>query len=363
MKFIVVGIGGTGSYLTNNLINYLGVFKKVEHQIVLVDGDVLEERNLLRQGFLKRDIGKNKAEALKERFEKVLPEHITVESRAGFINSMKDLEDIVGDSTDVTIISCVDNNMARYRILMAQYKMFSESQGKKRFIFVDAGNEEWHGQVLVNLLKKGKASPIEYEEGKFIFRGVEEGHRLSTIFDSNDKWIETLSKGEHELSCEEITEAAPQNIVTNMTSAFGIIYMLNKAIEKGYNSTRFQFNIKKGIQEEFTVESNYDRVKDFVVYANGAGNRYLLGKEENMDGQDLYEEPGEQLEELLDSEQTGEDTDIREGDLFDEGIKREEENILSVSFLGGERSERAIGDYLESIGIDIEGLEIGEFRW
>ena len=283
LRFIVVGLGGTGSYLLNNLVNYLCLFRKVNHEIILVDGDVLEKRNLLRQGFLGKDIGKNKAEALKERFEKIVPDNLNISYYNNFINSIADLEKIAGNEEDLVVISCVDNNMARFRLLLAQFKMFSDSKGKRRVIFIDAGNEEWHGQVLVNVLNKGKSVPVEYDNGNFIYTGKTKGHHIVTIFDDMDEWKNSLSRGEHEISCDVITEAAPQNIVTNMTSASGIVYMLNKVFTKGYENTRYQFNVKTGVQEEMSIGSNFNRLQDIVEYANGEGKKELIGVKEKED--------------------------------------------------------------------------------
>lgn len=323
MIYIVVGLGGTGGYLVNNLVKYLNIYKNKEMELVLVDGDVLEERNLLRQGFLPKDIGRNKAEVLSERFGKVVKENIKLSYRGTYIDKISDVEEIVGNKKDVVIISCVDNNMARYRLIMSQYKMHED--GLREITFLDAGNEEWHGQVLVNRLRKGYKSPVAYKDGVFEFKGNVKGHNLSTIFDSREDWINTLGRADYELSCDVVAAAAPQNIVTNMTSAAGLMYMLNKVFSKGYENVRYQFDIKKGIQEELKIEENIDRVRELVEFANGEGNRDLFigGR-----GDEVY---GEGLQELVEDEEVEEDTGIE---------LREQEPHLDDSLL-------------RSLGIDI----------
>lgn len=59
LKVMMIGAGGVASYLLPVLLRTFTV-----HDSVLIDKDVLEERNLDRQLFDEEDIGKNKASAL-----------------------------------------------------------------------------------------------------------------------------------------------------------------------------------------------------------------------------------------------------------------------------------------------------------
>ena len=91
----IIGCGGVGSWLTPSL-----TLLTDPKQIVLVDADVLEEKNLDRQLFKTEDIGRMKAEALAERYH--------CQSRAEwFCEGMKDYDE------ESWIISCVDNHIAR----------------------------------------------------------------------------------------------------------------------------------------------------------------------------------------------------------------------------------------------------------
>lgn len=350
MKFIIVGLGGTGSYLVNHIVHYLKILKKIPRELILIDGDVLEDRNLLRQGFLEKDIGRNKAKALQERFSKIVPSNVKVRSEDRFINSIRDLEDVVGDEGDIFLFSCVDNNMARYRLLMAQHKIYSDSKGKRRVIFIDAGNEEWHGQVLVNALMRGKEVPIEYKENGYEFTGKTEGHFLSTIFDNQDEWESTLSRGEHEISCDIITEAAPQNIVTNMTSAAGMMYMLNKVLKKGYQNTRYQYNVKRGTQEELRIESNFERLKELVEYANGEGRKELFREVE----QEQWYGEDERID--LSEEDIGDIVNLNEEDRVEQEEVREEVKIKLEDI--NRESVEEVTEYLEGVGINTVGLNL-----
>lgn len=61
--FVVVGCGGTGSILAEGLANMVAGYKK-NARMVLVDHDLVEEKNVFRQNFMPSEIGQNKAEAL-----------------------------------------------------------------------------------------------------------------------------------------------------------------------------------------------------------------------------------------------------------------------------------------------------------
>lgn len=63
MKTYVIGAGGVGSWLAPALCMLTD-----PKDVVLVDGDKLEPKNLNRQLFTKADIGRNKAEALAFRY-------------------------------------------------------------------------------------------------------------------------------------------------------------------------------------------------------------------------------------------------------------------------------------------------------
>lgn len=64
---IVVGCGGTGSHYIKELGRLLYGMKAGDRvRLILVDGDSVEEKNLVRQAFLAQDIGRNKAQVMSE---------------------------------------------------------------------------------------------------------------------------------------------------------------------------------------------------------------------------------------------------------------------------------------------------------
>jgi hypothetical protein len=103
-EIVIIGCGGVASFLLPCLLKLL----KGQTQVVLVDGDKLEMKNLDRQLFRIDQIGQNKAEALKD----VLgaPENIRVVPSYFSMGALA-----VPEGT--LIIGCADNHAARKAIL------------------------------------------------------------------------------------------------------------------------------------------------------------------------------------------------------------------------------------------------------
>jgi len=99
----MIGCGGVGSWLIHPLA---ATFK--EASITVMDGDILEEKNLDRQRFSADQIGKNKAEAVAELYPwanlKFIPSY--------FLGS----EDV---ASYTHLLVCVDNHPARSAALAA----------------------------------------------------------------------------------------------------------------------------------------------------------------------------------------------------------------------------------------------------
>lgn len=62
-RIIVMGVGGTGSYLAQGLAKMIAGYR-LQLDVLLADPDVIEEKNCSRQNFQAWEIGQGKAEAL-----------------------------------------------------------------------------------------------------------------------------------------------------------------------------------------------------------------------------------------------------------------------------------------------------------
>ncbi len=151
-RILVVGCGGTGSFVAEGLCRLL---INTDVPLILIDPDRVEPHNLIRQQFFSGDVGKFKSQALAERLSRqyersigysVYPyEHDLVsEDLGGGLRSL---------AAQGIIIGCVDNVAARRSI--------AEKWGWGNW-WIDAGNGYSSGQVLI-----GNTSVVEQLEGGF----------------------------------------------------------------------------------------------------------------------------------------------------------------------------------------------------
>lgn len=124
---MVVGCGGTGAFVADGLCRIL----PKSTSIILVDPDMVEERNLGRQFFARRDIGKFKAAALASRLADFYDRD--VQYLVGVFDGFQNIP------SPELVIGCVDNALARKRI----------NECCNGVWYIDAGNDYNSGQVFI----------------------------------------------------------------------------------------------------------------------------------------------------------------------------------------------------------------------
>jgi len=127
----IVGCGGTGGFAADGLCRIL----PDNAQLVLVDHARVEERNLVRQNFLKEEIGSFKSEALSHRLARKYgrPVAYTTSPIA-----------MVNIEQPGLIIGCVDSGPARRHIANKFKGIYQD-----RCWWIDAGNGDNFGQILI----------------------------------------------------------------------------------------------------------------------------------------------------------------------------------------------------------------------
>ncbi|MBQ3591362.1 MAG: ThiF family adenylyltransferase, partial [Clostridia bacterium] len=70
VKIVMLGAGGTGGHIAPHLYRLLYALDRPV-RFIICDGDVVEEKNLVRQNFIPADLGENKAKVLAERYASV----------------------------------------------------------------------------------------------------------------------------------------------------------------------------------------------------------------------------------------------------------------------------------------------------
>ena len=191
---IVVGSGGTGTYFLKEFCRFIAGGHQLVSKLTIIDGDVVEAKNMERQAFAEEDIGLNKAVVMADVLSSSF-DLVKVESYSEYLTKLSDLENIAGYSsyshTIPMIIGCVDNHACR--LLLEEY--FNNSDN---CIYLDSANEFSTGEVIFAYKKDGKViSPCR-------------SHYYPEITKSTKKVTE--------MSCEELNNVSPQHIATNMAA-------------------------------------------------------------------------------------------------------------------------------------------------
>lgn len=207
--YIILGAGGTGSWLVQFL-------SKIDVPVVLIDGDIVEEKNTKRQNFVNKEINSGKASVVARRYGfPYVEEFMTDTSVIDEIIEFSDPESIP------VLVGCLDNNASR----KIAHDVFLNDKYKD-IIWLDAGNAKLHGQTYVAVKENGEIkydSPINLDPAFQNYAGDE--------------------RRPDQISCAEHSESAPQNVTANITSATLLFDLINVVQEGGLLlGNKFSFN-------------------------------------------------------------------------------------------------------------------------
>lgn len=191
---VVIGCGGTGGHYINNLGRFLHSYqytREFDLRIILVDGDIVEQKNLARQPFIGEDVGKNKAEVMSEIMQQVYG--VPCEFYDQYVDYASDIQRLVREDAVIFLVGAVDNHQCR----KSMHDFFVSSD---TCIYLDSANEYSVGELVTGAHIGG----IEmYPDRAVYFPEVltDAGVRRS------------------EESCEILNESSPQHLVTNLLAA------------------------------------------------------------------------------------------------------------------------------------------------
>jgi hypothetical protein len=177
LNIFQIGVGGTGSWIVPPMCKFMNNIKRrystgenpLKVVYTLVDNDIVEDRNILRQNFQHEDIGRYKATALKRNNFRIFDNIRIVDTRISKKNDLIDLtygtmneHEINNPNFEINyvekslniFIGCVDNNDARnllYRFLKNVFEFPT--------VYFDCGNTLHSGQVVTTWFR----IPEEYE--------------------------------------------------------------------------------------------------------------------------------------------------------------------------------------------------------
>ena len=223
VKVIMLGAGGTGGHIAPHLYRLLYALDRPV-RFIICDGDVVEQKNLVRQNFIPADLGENKARVLAERYSNVfgmeteyVPEFIESEERLRELLTPKKWYSEYYPRTEIAreqviLIGAVDNNRSRQMC----HKVFYQAN---ELIYIDSGNSEHTGQVVCGIRSGGRT----------LYKPV--GKLYPEVLSDTDKFPT-------ELSCAEASVSAPQAMTANITAATAVVDMIYNILTLGESRVR-----------------------------------------------------------------------------------------------------------------------------
>lgn len=149
MTILVVGAGGNGARVIPPLTQML----RRQDRLFIMDHDIVEDRNLMRQHFTPRDIGQPKALVLAQRYQRreLTPTALVTQVTAtNLLPVLQGLEWSAPRNT-LILVGCIDNNQTRGILNTFMTGTTSISSRVTGAAYVDVGNERRGGQVLLSL--------------------------------------------------------------------------------------------------------------------------------------------------------------------------------------------------------------------
>jgi PRTRC genetic system ThiF family protein len=265
-NIMVVGAGGTGGYLVRDLARFIYALREKgdarQFSLSLIDGDEVEAKNVLRQNFISRDIGKKKSDILAKRYAGTFGIEIQSVSEMADSNLLSLLhknQDVRGQMIQNIVVGCVDNHNARRA--MKQY-----SDNKRNVYWIDSGNETKSGQAVIGYGRfrngggYGSRRAYNTPQRNTVFSLPNVVDLYPEIGDESQDVVE-----ETKVSCAEASIVDTQNIFVNMTAAGHVLsYIRQVVMGEPITINAIEFNIKgvtnvKHITEVYLKE-NYDRL-------------------------------------------------------------------------------------------------------
>jgi PRTRC genetic system ThiF family protein len=205
IDIVIIGAGGTGGYLIRDLCRFIYSLEKrivvgePKISVTIYDGDIVEEKNVLRQNFLPSDIGQNKAEVMTNRHVRAFGTNVSYVPEMFTYYKGRDAKN------KTIFVGCVDNNAARREISWVMQDLNGKSNGND-FYWIDSGNEKKTGQVIVG------------------------GKKLNTVTDLFPEILNEKEDSQEQISCAERMLQDEQNMFVNLTASNLILNYIKSII-------------------------------------------------------------------------------------------------------------------------------------
>lgn len=249
---VQIGTGATGGQLVQMVGQMLATLD-IEGKYVIADKDIVEEKNLQNQLFIRKDIDKPKAEVLAQRYRAAYQVDIASFSEK-YVEDIETIDSLFNTDYEriysshhvylPILISCVDNTFSR--------KVFHEyfEQHKGNLLYLDVGNEsvvlpedktkpreQWTEEELEAYNKSGYTGQVVAGlklHGKVITEPI------ASLFPSILE-IDESDIAPSETSCGAVIASDPQRLITNRYAALCVATYLNELFSEGTLSNHMTF--------------------------------------------------------------------------------------------------------------------------
>ena len=256
-RLVLVGCGGTGSHFLPNILQYLWSRWQSKGtplpEIILIDADRVEAKNLVRQRFTSADLEMNKAAALAQRYSSVFGFKISV--LEGYLTKAEELHAVAPCDRFNIIVGAVDNHRAR--MIIWDYVNSGNWHQRYGTAWIDAGNESWHGQAILGLKVMGTAGGMPWNTAK-----LGEAIKCNDTPNFFDEYpSEFLRIGGTppvpQNNCAAMVDADPQTIQANMMSAFCATSLAIQVCSGIVSTTQLNFDAQSGnTKARFLTKAN-----------------------------------------------------------------------------------------------------------
>jgi PRTRC genetic system ThiF family protein len=232
IEVLLVGCGGTGSFLALHLARLAWHLKEIHNkrvEMMFVDFDTIESKNIGRQNFCPAEIGRPKAEALATRYGLAFGQRIAY--------AIERFSEIPKPSLNALqiVLGCVDNNAARRDLHEALKAADGRTWG------LDCGNNKHNGQVLFGN-RADIVTPVISEMGWC------EGLPLPTVQHPEllDVHVPPIPLATTNESCAELAMREAQSLMINQMVASHAAAMLMRLVSGTLNYYATYFNLETG---------------------------------------------------------------------------------------------------------------------
>ncbi len=211
----LVGCGGTGSHIASGLVAIAQALgeRSIQMDILFVDPDRVEEKNVGRQLFSYTDIGQSKAEALASRLNAAFGTRIMSAPRS--LDRLDIMPNPVERDTLNIVIGAVDNPAARAAIA----DVVKSATGS--LWWLDCGNENHSGQVCLGNTAEQRALRGSIALG--LIDRLPAPHLLYPDLVATPK----AQRARRGASCADLTAAGEQSLMINRLLAAWACSMLH----------------------------------------------------------------------------------------------------------------------------------------